>query len=162
MPCGPKTTPRMLGNWKPPQTPPFPPGRQLRCSVHVQPRDRGAARCSQPVDFARAFIQGEVLLPLLETRVEEGNRPPGLRVESLHRIAFVNITGATAQGPVGLMVSTSTKTRSDMFDLERKVEDSFGCAAVFTPVARALRYPRVTGVHRPRAALRAAARLPAA
>jgi hypothetical protein len=162
MQCWPETTARTLRNGKPPQAPPFPSGRQLRHSVYVQPCDGGPASCSQAVELACAFIQGEVLFPLLETRVKEGDRPAGLRVESLYRIAFVHIARPTAQGPVGLMVSTSADARSDMFHFERKVEDSFRRAAVFTTVARAPRYQRVMGVHRPRAALRAAARLPAA
>jgi hypothetical protein len=128
----------------------------------MQPRDRNAPRCSQPVDLARAFLQGEMLLPMLETRVKEGNRPAGLRVGSIYRIAFINVAGPAAHGPVGLMVRTSTNGRNDMFHLEGKVEDSFRRSAVFTTVACAARNQRVMGVHRPKAALSAAARLPAA
>ena len=152
----------VLESWEQSQAHPFSSRRHLRGSVHPQPCHCGTPDCSHAVYQAGDILHSKVLLPTLKTRVKEGDCPGGLRVDSINRIALVQVAGAATQGPVRLVFNSAVNARSDMFDLERKVKDRFRRAAILTPVTGALGHQRVVGVHRPKAALSAAARLPAA
>jgi len=158
----PTATARVLESWEQPQAHPFSSRRHLRGSVHPQLCHGGTPDRCYPVHHAAGFIHSKVVLPPLQTGVKQRNCPAGLRVGSINRIALVQIAGAATQSPVGLVLSSAVNARGDMFNLERKVKDGFGRATILTPVTSTLRHQRVVGIHRPKAALSAAARFPAA
>ena len=158
----PTATARVLESWEQPQAHPFSSRRHLRGSVHPQLCHGGTPDRSHAVHQAGDFIHSKVLLPTLKTRVKEGDCRGGLRVGSINRSALVQIAGAATQSSVGLVISAPMNAWIDMFNFERKVEDGFRRATILTPVTGALGHQRVVGIHRPKAALNAAARLPAA
>src|SRR5690349_10180306 len=103
-------------------------------------------------------IQGEMIVPAIGPRVEDRSFPAGLVVSDRGPVSFPKITRPAREGQIRFVVRPVPRTRDDVLDLERKVQDELGCQAVFAALSGTPRYHRVTRVHRSRWAAIALAR----
>src|SRR5215813_10798007 len=119
----------------------YPPSAR-RCDVFVvelQSQSRRAAHSRLTDDLCSIFAPGEVLVPILRSRIEERHIGACFWINSVNLCALKTVTERTSQPEVfGDRLSAEYK-RNDMLDMQPYSHDVLGAKAIAATIARRCR-----------------------
>jgi hypothetical protein len=104
--------------------------------VYLQAGDRRSANRGQSFDLSIWSCGPEVLLPEVSTGMKKQDNRLARRVKAAAMRGLAKITGAARKRQIAELIRPTQGDRDDVLDFEGKIEDSFRCVAVLTPMFR--------------------------